>query len=192
MSDTPMTPSQRPMTLERLRVLLDAYGASAVRWPEDERLPALALLARSAEAEALRRAAARLDAALDLVPAPEGSADLMARVIGHAPGARRRTTLHPWRWSIAAALPLAAAAALVIWLWTEREATQPAPNQITISELGVYTMPSDVLLAPSWIDISRSAPSVGCTDDGLGCPSFDLPEPEEGQSLLQRTQRTYG
>jgi len=177
------------MTIERLRTLLEAYGARAERWPEDERAPALAFLASSAEAEALRRAAARLDAALDLLPAPEASADLMARVMARAPNAQRRSA-HPWRWSIAAALPLAAAAAVVIWLWAERAVRRPAPTQIMISELGVYTMPSDVLLVPSWVDVSRSAPSLGCADDGLGCPEFDLPE--EGQSLLQRTQRTYG
>lgn len=59
------------MTLPRFTALVDAYGAEASRWPERERDAALALLAASPEARALREAAAHLDARLALpVAAP--------------------------------------------------------------------------------------------------------------------------
>lgn len=68
------------MPLDRIRALLDAYGAMPERWPEDERAAAQALLAESDDAQALLREAASLDGALDLVEAPTPSEELMRRV----------------------------------------------------------------------------------------------------------------
>ena len=194
MSDIPSVPGspmRSPMTPDRLRVLLDAYGARPERWPADEREAAVALLATSPEAAALRDAAARLDAALDLLPAPQPSAQLIAGVLAHAPGARRRQRVRTLRWRIAAAVvPLAAAAALVIWLWSGRHTTSGTPVQFAISDLGVYTMPTDVLLVPPGLDVLRGRPSVGCNDGDLGCPTFDAPT--EHQSLLGEREKEYG
>ena len=194
MSDIPSAPGtpRPPMTLDRLNVLLDAYGARPEHWPTDERDAALALLASSPEAGTLRDAAARLDAALDSLPAPQASADLMARVLAHAPAERRLHRVQTLRWRLAvAAVPLAAAAALVLWLWGGRTAKHAKPAQFAISDLGVYTVPTDVLLVPPGLDVLRGRPTVGCTDDELGCPTFDAP-PTDHQSLLRAAEKEYG
>ena len=56
------------MSPDRLRSILQAYGADPRRWPAEERGPAEALLARSAEARGAVREAAALDTLLDRVP----------------------------------------------------------------------------------------------------------------------------
>lgn len=53
------------MTIERLRQILDAFGADPARWPKAERDAALALLAASPEAQRLREEARRFDALLN-------------------------------------------------------------------------------------------------------------------------------
>jgi len=78
-----MTKSQAkniPMTLERLRELLDAHGADPDRWPAGERAAAEVLIEGRAEARALVAEAARLDALLDRWPAPAASPFLAARI----------------------------------------------------------------------------------------------------------------
>src|SRR5260221_3806375 len=104
-SDADRAP-RAPMTLARLRALLDAYGARVERWPDDERESALALLAASVDAQAECAAAARIDALLDTIPAPQPSDDLIRRALAGAPAAR------PLRRSIARRGPIAIAAGL--------------------------------------------------------------------------------
>lgn len=92
------------MTLERLSELVEAYGASALRWPTAERARAETLLAQSVEARALVAKAAELDRLLDMAPYEAPSADLVARIMAARPraaggqvvsiGAARRS---PWR-----------------------------------------------------------------------------------------------
>jgi anti-sigma factor RsiW len=62
------------MTLDRLRTLLDAYGAGPAHWPDAEREAALALIARSPEARAAVEAARALDALIDRWPNPAADA----------------------------------------------------------------------------------------------------------------------
>ena len=71
-------------TLKRLYVLLETYGARPDRWPDSERAPAEALLARSPTARALAGDEASLDDLLDHAAAPAPSAALRARVLGLA------------------------------------------------------------------------------------------------------------
>jgi len=52
------------MSLDRLKTLLDAYGADPNRWPEAERAGGRELLAGSAEARAYAQEARRLDSVL--------------------------------------------------------------------------------------------------------------------------------
>jgi hypothetical protein len=130
--------------LARLRDILDAWGGDPGRWPDAEREPALALLARSADARRLLDDALRLDAALDLLPAADPSPGLEDRIVAAArrapqdasvPGvttladarARRAAARAPRRGLLlAAALPLAAAAALALWIArTDRGTTAP-------------------------------------------------------------------
>jgi hypothetical protein len=186
------------MTLERLRQILDAYGASPERWPAAERDAALALLDSTPEARAARNVAARLDAALDLAPAADASDELTARVLAELPGAvadvapshaehqrraahvrdhARRGPHHPrrrartWRYA-AVGLPLAAA--LLLFLRGSDPERSPTA-QIAIADLGDYETPMDVLLTPPGFDVFSTMPAFGCTDDGLGCSDVVVP-----------------
>ena len=115
-------------TPDRLKILLDAYGADPERWPERERAAARELLARAPEVQAPARRAAALDAALDAAPlaAPPGldPAALAARVMRLS--ARAAAAATSWRFSFGwpnfATLAAAAALGLVIG-WTDIETT---------------------------------------------------------------------
>ena len=72
------------MTPERLRRLLDAYGANAARWPSGERDRALALLQSSSAFEGLRREARELDELLDQAALPEVDGELLADLLATA------------------------------------------------------------------------------------------------------------
>jgi len=72
------------MTPDRLKEIIDAYGASAHRWPESERAAALALLASDATLEAYREAAESLDAAMDAAPLVEVPAGLAHTILADA------------------------------------------------------------------------------------------------------------
>ena len=73
-------PHRTPMALDRLRALLDAYGAAPAHWPHAERAAAEALIDSSADARALVAQAAQLDALLDLVHPPAPTAALAERL----------------------------------------------------------------------------------------------------------------
>jgi anti-sigma-K factor RskA len=73
------------MTLDRLRAIVDAYGADPARWPAAERAAGEALLAGSAEARALVAETADLDAALDSLPALQPSPAMRTAVLAAAP-----------------------------------------------------------------------------------------------------------
>lgn len=85
MSDSPNQPPG--MSVERLREIFDAYGASPNRWPADERTAAVLLLDDSEAARAAHAEALRLDIALDRFNAPPPPPDLAARLYRH--GAKR-------------------------------------------------------------------------------------------------------
>lgn len=90
---------QGEMTVERLREILDAYGASPNRWPPEERTAAVLLLDNSEDARAAHAEAMRLDIVLDHANAPPPSPGLAERL--HRQGAKQRTL-----WArIAAGLP---------------------------------------------------------------------------------------
>jgi hypothetical protein len=78
---------QNEMTIERLREIVEAYGASPARWPEAERPAAEAMLAASAQARALVEDAARFDALLDMAPVEAPSAALTERLMAARPRA---------------------------------------------------------------------------------------------------------
>lgn len=59
-----------PVTPDRVREIIAAYGGAPQRWPEAERLNALALIARDPALAALREQARGLDDVLDAQPAP--------------------------------------------------------------------------------------------------------------------------
>ena len=159
----------KTISLDRLRDVLDCYGADPRRWPQEEREPALVLLSRSAEARRYRDEVVRLDRALDLAPVEPPSAALAARVLAAAP----RRDPERFGWMIALAAPLAAAAGLVFWLVHTPPPTAQPLDTDAIAELSVYTTPTDALLSD--LDVVDATPSVGCTDGGLGCLELRLP-----------------
>ena len=69
-----------PLSLERLQAILETYGTAPQRWPAAERAAALALLAGSAQARALRDREARLDQALRQLTSPPPSEALVGRL----------------------------------------------------------------------------------------------------------------
>lgn len=90
-----MSATEKLVTINRLKALLDAYGASPERWPDEERAAATALIETSAAARRLVEEAATLDSLLDKVPEPEVSAALASRVrsAGFAAADRRNGSL---------------------------------------------------------------------------------------------------
>ena len=84
------------ITLQRLKELLDSYGANPARWPKAERDPALALLEASPELAPARRQAAELDALLDRATLPRASGTLTAAMLASA----GRPAWRQWTWLI--------------------------------------------------------------------------------------------
>ena len=87
------------MELGRFRTILSAYGAAPERWPEDERMDALALSRSSITAARELANACRLDHALGFATTEDHEFDRLA-VLQH----RIVTAAHPlmqsrmWRW----------------------------------------------------------------------------------------------
>jgi hypothetical protein len=187
------------MTLERFARVLDAYGASAERWPDDERGAALTLLERSAEARAARDAAARLDTLLDGVPATAPSERLVARVLAGVPAPassplRRPATVTRPRAArrvltgIGAAATLAAAASLALWLAGGSTEAPNGPPTTAVAQLDVYDLPTDVLLSAADPDLADAAPAFGCDDPALDCENLPAPDAASSRSELTRKE----
>ena len=66
------------MTQKRVAELIAAYGAAPDKWPEAERVAALAVLRRDPALQAELRQMAALDAALDRWPSPTPQVDAVA------------------------------------------------------------------------------------------------------------------
>lgn len=82
--------------LQRLRELIDAYGAEPRRWPDTERSAALSLLDASPQARGWLAQARATDALLDGAHACPAPAALRERLLASTPSSRR-----DWRASIA-------------------------------------------------------------------------------------------
>lgn len=168
------------MTVDRLRALLDAFGADADRWPADERAAALALIASSVDARALRDEAAQLDLLLDEDPVAAPSDLLVARVLASAPKPARRRRAVGWL------VPLAMAAGLA-WVWLGR-GVMPMADPLPIAALGVYEVGSDELLSLSDVAMADDDTWITtCPDDVLDCPI----EPTGADSRSDAQGRTY-
>ncbi|HEX9462856.1 MAG TPA: hypothetical protein VGB82_09675 [Alphaproteobacteria bacterium] len=119
------------MNPNRLKTLLDAYGADPRRWPAAERAAAQALLVSSVDARAAVQDAQRLDALLDRVPvSADAVADpaLLAAIIATTVPPAGRRPARPWTEAFAARFAFGwpnfaalAAAAVVGFLigWTD-------------------------------------------------------------------------
>jgi hypothetical protein len=168
----------RTMTLERLRTLLDAYGAAPERWPAGERAAAEALLARSPEAQRWQAASRRLDALLDAAPPPRAASPDLARRILAATPRRPAPRVPRVARALATLVPFAAAAGLALWL----AGPGRRPPAVDYARLDAYEVPTDALLAMPAVDLD-AIPTFGCTDAGLGC--LDAEELQERTSALQ-------
>lgn len=203
------------ITRERLEVLLAAYGADPARWPSEEREAALALLAVDTGAQALRDAAARLDAvlALDRVGAlTPGLADrILADAPGAAGGARPHRAVRAARRSpqpvghrrrfryLAAAVAVPATAAVTLWLTSVPDARQPVAAEspasmpiaeLSLAELGSYETPADALLAVSDVGLYDGDPWIACPDAMLGCIDVDaMTDDRQSQSTSEERVR---
>lgn len=195
--------SSAPMPLARLRALVDAYGANPDRWPADERAAAERLLSTSPEARRYRDAAAGLDALLDLAREPEPPVALRERILAgvtprradaatpiarrHGPllatrpaGTRRQRTTagNTVLRRVVPAVLAAAGIVLVLWSVIRTDGTSPA---VTVAEIGIYAVPTDVLLTGPGLDLLDDVPVFGCEGSGLGCLD---PAPANHQSAL--------
>lgn len=103
------------MTLERFKVLVEAYGANPARWPAEERDVAEAFANATPEAQALLAEARALDHVLDAAATAPVSRDLETRVLDsfNAPKPRRALLPEWMPWPQAAAL----AASLVLGMF---------------------------------------------------------------------------
>jgi hypothetical protein len=171
--------TSKPLTLRDLERLLDVHGTAHERWPEGAVDGVARLLAESPAARALWEESVALDRALGSLPPLVPTRALVERVLAAAPSstgpvvvpARRPVR---WRRAAAAVVPLAAAAGLAVWI-ARGPAVAPAPSASALTTLAVgeYESPTDYLLDSYGVDASDDAPSVGCTDSTLGCPSLD-------------------
>jgi hypothetical protein len=140
--------SRIEMNDERLHQLIEAYGASSMAWPDDERDAAEAHLAANPDRFAGALASAReLDALFenDEITAPP--ATLADRILGAAPaaghqgqglGARLKDLLMPngLRWPASAAL---ASLGMGLFAGYTASAMSPAPDYETEAEMVVYS-----------------------------------------------------
>jgi hypothetical protein len=167
------------MSLERLRALLDSYGADPDRWPPEERAAALALLEQSPQAQRWRDASGNLDALLNRAPAFEVSANLIDRILSAAttpapsanrpPAPYRHNTRRMRTWqTIAAAVPLAAAVVLMLWVFTKPPQTAERAS-VTLAEIETFDVPTDALLDLPSVQALDRVPAFGCAGGGLGC-----------------------
>lgn len=158
---------------DRLQEILEAYGATPERWPEEERDALVRLLDRSPEARAKRDDAGRLDALLDASSGiPPARADLFEKIVAQAPRAAPPVVRFR-RW--AAVIPIAAAAAIAVWIARTPEPSAPAESmQIATMDLGVYETATDVWLDIDGFDPLARVPDYDCSDEGLGCMDLDL------------------
>lgn len=127
--------------LERLKDLLDAYGADRTRWPHASRREMSILISSSAEAEALVREAEAFDRLLDTAPAtaPDRIAALSDRIMAASRSSPRivSTAAPPRAARIAPALRrhaggiAALAASLMIGIFAgQSSSVQPAMSEL--------------------------------------------------------------
>ena len=114
------------MRIERLQALAEAYGGDLRRWPADQRAFAESLVAADPAARVLLDEAAALDALLDASPSVAPSADLTARVLRAAPGARAKSRPRRAVWFLGAGWAAAACAGVVAGVGLTRQKSADA------------------------------------------------------------------
>ncbi|MEJ2120663.1 MAG: hypothetical protein P8Z76_08105 [Alphaproteobacteria bacterium] len=128
--------------LDRLSILLDAYGADRTRWPEAERAAAWALIEADDKARALYEDARALDGLLNQASTIEPSPELKAEVLAAA--SRPRESWIEALWPFGAAWKPASALAAAVLLGIIAGVVLPNPlgssDEPIESEIGELAM----------------------------------------------------
>jgi hypothetical protein len=128
--------------LDRLSILLDAYGADRTRWPEAERASAWALIEADDKARALYEDARALDGLLSQASTIEPSPELKAEVLAAA--GRPRESWIEALWPFGAAWKPASALAAAVLLGIIAGVVLPNPlgssDEPIESEIGELAM----------------------------------------------------
>jgi len=147
-----------PLSLERFRALIAAYGARPELWPDTERAAALALRDASAEARSLFDEEAALDATLGALPEPDVSPELLRRLTEvplRAPQKRRWFAL-PGMWIPALSWAFAAVLGLGLGFSTEPLETDDA-DATTVAAVDSAAPASSDTASPGEEDVSALA-----------------------------------
>lgn len=158
------------MTMERLRSILDAYGASAERWPPAERGAMLAMLNSSAEARRVREEACSLDLALDALKAPAPSPGLAERIATRPVAAARERGSRSIAPQTARTAALAASVLIGMLIGFGVGNYEPEPS---VERQSAQTMPAADSAAPpaAVVHGPPAAPSIAApATPGLGTP----------------------
>jgi len=114
-----MIKGQTDVVLQRLRTVIDAYGAAPERWPAAERPALEALLQSNAKAQQWLVEARELDQAMDAIAMPEPAPQLMADILYIPPRSDWRQTMALFwpfgaLWKPASGLAFATALSIVV------------------------------------------------------------------------------
>ena len=180
----PIEPAQRAeMTIERLRQIVEIYGAAPRRWPEEERAAARALILRSNEAEAVMRAAEPLDQMLAGLSAPAPSEAVSARVHGLVPPAvasdgmsdRMRAVVRYVFAPLAIGGAGAALVALSLWMVFAGPGTPDAVPVAPAIEVTADEAGQGLMQGLAVVDVASGDQSGEITDADLGLDTAVLP-----------------
>ncbi|PKQ08120.1 MAG: hypothetical protein CVT73_07840 [Alphaproteobacteria bacterium HGW-Alphaproteobacteria-12] len=164
----------KEITLERLKAILAAYGASPGRWPADERMAAEALLAASAEARGLVADAALFDMLLDEAPLDAPSRALAERLVAARPRA-----VPPARASLALPKSRGFIGGLVEAVWPYGSPAFPAAALAASLVLGVALgSTTDLAVGTGTTTVTASADATA-SDDFIALALADTEWPEE-------------
>lgn len=156
-----MIANTNELTDDRVRAMIDAYGADSSRWPVEERSGALARIARTPELRAALDNARALDALLDTIPNPAAS-PAMKVSLKDIPDQRRGAGWLGWLGSAVAswqpAAGLAAAGILGLWIGITQ------PNFPAPTLLGETPVAADALFEDPLDDAAGSAIGAGDGD----------------------------
>ena len=170
------------MNLDRLKSLLEAYGANPSRWPAEERDAAEAMIAASDQAREALAEASRLDALLDQAPPPPPVDRLGWRLRGIGPRAElmvastgRRSAFSMTNLARAAAVVLAIAGGVAVG--TAIPGQRGTQTQ-TVADNGATTRvanASDVPFATAYEDAELADGDGSITLAGYSEDSLSLP-----------------
>lgn len=160
----------RLVSPQRVKTILECYGADPAAWPEGERQAARALLERNHELQALRDQAMQLDAAIHALgqsrrPAPEHISALTERIMRALPG----QTLPPprsghrralgWLTGMAAGLAMAG-----LLFFAQQSGTR---QDKVLSPLAQADARADIFYDWAWEDVTGESVADDTTDGDI-------------------------